>query len=454
MFHFALMQELEEHKSLELKEKIPIVVGERIRKARKKNKLSQTELALLLGKDRQYMYKIEKGKVTPFDFSFSFNNTIIPLLEQLKFIPKLQNSHFSLFFDDIQDLGSLHKKVLNSWVAYRDNNLFSFKIATAEIKPNFITSTGGVILEGHDFIKIDLTRRIFHKDSEFSKFAEDVILRRLQKAKIDTNVKDFLPIDEKFSEGLLEGKIKARELANKKYPNPTGSQISDFIAKYGRAIYFKERNSKANKPNYSGFETIVDISTGVIRNLLNPIYHMYEKEVSNKSEGIKMISSQTQKEILLSSSDSFWEKIKSIDTEIENCTDDQKNALNNFFDHYMIYLKKRLNSNISEPRAINFMLTVPDDIRIKEKVDDIINISLRSTLLYKRIKSTKDKGNKVDLFIPNRIMLLAHSLDPHGQYSHVSLKYQDFYNAAFNNKEIPFFDEKEDNGQLDLFEYE
>ena len=55
MFHFASMQELEEHKSLELKEKIPIVVGDRIRKARKKNKLSQTQLALLLGKDRQYM---------------------------------------------------------------------------------------------------------------------------------------------------------------------------------------------------------------------------------------------------------------------------------------------------------------------------------------------------------------------------------------------------------------
>ena len=69
MFHFASMQELEEHKSLELKEKIPIVVGDRIRKARKKNKLSQTELALLLGKDRQYMYKIEKGKVTPSIFT-------------------------------------------------------------------------------------------------------------------------------------------------------------------------------------------------------------------------------------------------------------------------------------------------------------------------------------------------------------------------------------------------
>ena len=71
MFHLASMQELQEHKSLELKEKIPVIVGERIRKARKKNKLSQTELALLLGKDRQYMYKIEKGKVTPSIFTVS-----------------------------------------------------------------------------------------------------------------------------------------------------------------------------------------------------------------------------------------------------------------------------------------------------------------------------------------------------------------------------------------------
>ena len=33
------------------------------------------------------------------DFSFSFNNTVIPFLEQLKNIPKLKGSHFSLFFD-------------------------------------------------------------------------------------------------------------------------------------------------------------------------------------------------------------------------------------------------------------------------------------------------------------------------------------------------------------------
>ena len=39
------------------------MVGNQIKKYRKINKLSQTELASIVGKDRQYLYKIEKGKV-------------------------------------------------------------------------------------------------------------------------------------------------------------------------------------------------------------------------------------------------------------------------------------------------------------------------------------------------------------------------------------------------------
>lgn len=382
------------------------------------------------------------------DFSFSFNNTVIPILEQFKTIPVLSNCHFSLFFDDTQDLGDLHKKIINSWISYRDNKLFSFKVATSEIKPSLITLNGGVILEGHDFIKIDLTKRIFHKDSEFSLFAKDVISKRLEKANIFIDVDEFLPTDSSFKEGLTDGREKARSQALLKFPTPTGTQIADYVAKYGRAIYFKERSSKANKPNYSGFETIVDVSTGVIRNLLNPIYYMYEKETSINGLNINTISPRIQKEVLISNSDNFWEKMKSIDTEIENCSDNQKQAINNFFNQYMIYLKKRLNSDISEPRAINFILTSPDFIN-KNEVDEIISICLRSTLVYKRLQSTKDTGTKVDLFIPNRIMLLSHGLDPHGQYSHISLKYQDFYNAAYNNREIPFF--AEPNNQLELF---
>ena len=47
------------------KKKIPFGVGEQIINFRKLKLFTQTELAELVGKDRQYIYKIEKGKVTP-----------------------------------------------------------------------------------------------------------------------------------------------------------------------------------------------------------------------------------------------------------------------------------------------------------------------------------------------------------------------------------------------------
>jgi hypothetical protein len=384
------------------------------------------------------------------DFSFSFNNTVIPLLEQLRNISSLTKSHFSLFFDDVQDLGDIHREIINSWIAYRDNQLFSFKVATADISPSNVTSIGGVILEGHDFIKIDLTKRLFNKASEFSKFAKDVIAKRLVMVNITSSVDEFLPVSDAFKNGLLEAKVKAKKLAHIKYPEPMGTQIIDYVAKYGRAIYFREKKPKSNVPVYSGFETLTDISTGVIRNLLTPIYFMYEKQLSNQDNSvISEIPSIVQREIILKRSEAFWEKIRDIESEIENCTEELAQGINNFFNQLMVYLRKRLkDESISEPRALNFIISQTDDLT-KGKVEEIINACLRSTLLYKRMVNHKATGEKLPLYVPNRLMLPSHGLDPHGQYSHFAIPAKVFLDAALFNKEIPFFAE-DDSNQLEI----
>lgn len=47
----------------ELKEIVPTIVGSNIRTERTRQRLTQTQLAQKIGKDRQYLYKIEKGIV-------------------------------------------------------------------------------------------------------------------------------------------------------------------------------------------------------------------------------------------------------------------------------------------------------------------------------------------------------------------------------------------------------
>jgi len=80
---------IDENKITELKARIPVDVGNQIRKFREKKKLSQTELAELIGKDRQYLYKIEKGKVTSNVFTialiaFALDISLADLFEEIK----------------------------------------------------------------------------------------------------------------------------------------------------------------------------------------------------------------------------------------------------------------------------------------------------------------------------------------------------------------------------------
>ncbi len=59
------MCELSDKEIDELKKKVPLLIGNRIVFLRKKQNITQITLAKRTGKDRQYIYKIEKGKVTP-----------------------------------------------------------------------------------------------------------------------------------------------------------------------------------------------------------------------------------------------------------------------------------------------------------------------------------------------------------------------------------------------------
>lgn len=59
------MSSLSDKELQKLKEELPKKVGDRVVFFRQSKNMTQTELAQKVSKDRQYIYKIEKGKVTP-----------------------------------------------------------------------------------------------------------------------------------------------------------------------------------------------------------------------------------------------------------------------------------------------------------------------------------------------------------------------------------------------------
>jgi len=386
--------------------------------------------------------------------ALTFSSLVIPFLDCLKKIPKLSETHYLLLIDDAHDLNKYQKQAINSWIAYRDHSQFSFKVATAESSPYFLTSNGGMILEGHDFISVDMLKPYQNKESEFGKLARKIVDQRLKRYNLNKTVEDFFPTSETLIKGIETSREIVREEAKKKYPDDKGTQISDYIAKYTRAHFFKNRPARANTPPYSGFDIIVDVSTGVIRNLLDPCYWMYEAVLSTENGStIEKIPPKIQQEILINRSNKLWERLESLSKTNTECSEIQAKEILQMFQNLMVHFKERLMSELSEPRAVTFVITSPEKEN-KKYLDSLLMIAIKAQLLYTRPGKEKRYGKRVAVYVPNRLLLLTHGLDPHGQYANASIKSKDLLASAKHDKKIPIPNPRKeiDNNNPTLFD--
>ena len=231
-------------------------------------------------------------------------------LNCLKKAKILNKSHFSLMLDDVHDLNIHQIAIVNSWIAFRDNSLFSFKIATAKTgRPGFKTVQGGSIIEGHDYTLVDMEGAYQNKHSDFGTWATRIIAQRLEKAGIEKDPYVFLPIHPQFEKDMVRFNELAKKDAIEKYGVENKKAIIDHVYKYERVLYFRSRSGKSNTPRaaYSGFETLLHLSTGVVRNLLIPCYEMYDRVIlEGKQKSITHIPPKVQADVILDRSDEKW----------------------------------------------------------------------------------------------------------------------------------------------------
>ena len=390
-----------------------------------------------------------------YENALSFSSSVLPFLQMLREIKLLSETHFLLMIDDAHDMNEYQIKALNSWIAYRDHSLFSFKVATVKVdRPTRITSTGGSILEGHDFITVDMEQAYQNEETDFYKLSKRIVEKRLQRIGITDTAEEFFPMNSSMKKDLEKCREEAKRMGIEKYGEEKKKSVSDFIYKYQRAIYFRNRNDKANKPPYSGFETIVDISTGVVRNLLDPCYWMYDSVMNTEKSNISYIAPQIQTNIIIERSQRMWDTLQSgLDKVVNNCNSEDAKHILDLFKNLMALFSQRLKMDISEPRAIVFSISQTDAFPDKyTSIISLLKIAQRAQYLYTRMGVAKDKGKQETYYVLNRLLFPFYGLDPHGQYARVSLKTTDLYNAAFHNQSIPMdsFNDKNEPNQLRL----
>lgn len=378
----------------------------------------------------------------------SFYSLVIPLLRVIKTVEKLKDSHFIFLVDDAHDLNIHQIKALNSWIAYRDHSYFSFKVAVAKVKSHtLITASGSSILEGHDFLRIDMEKAYQNKFSDFGLWAKGIIEKRLVKSGLSNkSVEDFFPMNQSVAKELEECNELMRQKAISLYGKNQKKKINDYVYKYGRAEYFKRRPDRANLPIYSGWENVVHLSTGIIRNLLYPCYWMFDKEISvhkSKINGqispVASIRPSYQDEVIKEKSQELWNKIdRDLFNNIDNCSTKQAEQVKNLFENLILLFRKRLMSDISEPRAITFTISARKELTEMQnsELEELLRISKEAQILYNRVSSAKDDGKREMYYVPNRMLLPIRGLDPVGQHARVSIQAKELYAAAMTNKLI------------------
>jgi hypothetical protein len=368
---------------------------------------------------------------------------VLPLIDLLtSSVEKLAKSHFSLMFDDAEALSDYQNTALNTWIASRDTSKLSFKVATSLVdqKP-LCTSTGGSLLERHDFIRVDMEKDFQNTEAAFHKLAKEIVEKRLVKYGINKTAEEFFPINTQMAADLRLAEISARQDAVKRFPDGTSKQIGDYVYKYGRAYYFRSRSSKANRPPYSGFSLIVHVSTGVIRYLLEPCYEMFDAALSrikDPSKQIQFVEPSVQTECLEVLSKRRWDWIKQgFNDSIRKCNRVDAKHLFQLLDNLSVFLKYRLQNHRSEPRAITFSVAGQGTFSGTEQLFNLLEIARRAQILFKRTSSGKDDGRRETYYTFDRLLWIERGLDPIGQNACVSVEARYLWSAAFENKPIP-----------------
>ena len=375
-----------------------------------------------------------------YENTFSFASVFVPVIGMCsRRIPLLSDSHFLLLIDDAHALNSHQVRALNSWIAYRDHSLFSFKVAVARVGTQTrITTAGGSILEGHDYTRVDLEGPYQNRDSRFYRHARTLVARRLEKAGMASTAEDFFPISTAMKGDLEKAEDVVRKEAIRKYGDSVEKRkaVGDYVYKYTRAHYFRERSPRANRPPYSGFETLVYLSTGVVRNLLEPCFWMFDRAVSESRDvgalefGVSGIATQIQTEVILERSKRLWVWLEEgISQDIDGCSNEDGVRAHRLLSALAIHFRYRLHHHSSEPCALSFTISGQESDEMRGVVR-LLGILRKAQLLYLRSGPAKDRGKRETYYVPNRMLWPIQGLDPHGQHARVSLSAKALWAAA------------------------
>ena len=359
----------------------------------------------------------------PYESSlYDYEDFFLPFIRIIKSLEDTPNGPVFLMVDDADNLPVRMQNILNTWVSYRTTDDVCLKASTQQRYKTWRTTQGVLIERTHDFSEIDISTVYTSKHSHYFDRVKSIVERRLKVN--DIKHQDpicFFPENIEQSEKLET--IKRRISEDWKKGKGVSGRKSDDIIRYAVSEYMQELSTtkKKNTYSYAGFKSLVDISSGVIRNFLEPASRMYaEIEATGESE-ITHIPIKIQDQVIYKWSEEYMlEEFENLRKDESSKHPDKYNnaeKLKNLIDALGECFHRKLISKDTERRVFSFMVTNP----LSPDIQSVITLAIEWGYLSMKSIARKEGAGRNISYTLNRRLAPYFKLDPSGYAAHLSL---------------------------------
>jgi hypothetical protein len=351
------------------------------------------------------------GTPTEFNPWMSLSGQIVPWFQLLQETLAI-SCPFFLMLDDFDVLRPSQQLAVFRTASARKLGTVCFKYGIMTLgKKVILSGTDRTYRAGHDYdpLILDWTDKGLQTDY---KRAIDAITERRLKAKGWPEGVTFDGILAEWKRGKeLREEVKRlmqsdwSRLPKDKRPKT----FENFWSKYGNARYFQFLAKKKIHHRYSGYETAIDVSSGIFRQYLEPSSKIVASALGSgwRPTSGKPISAEIQDEAIRSYSQAMMDNLSVTagDTTSLLLGDIQITSRHmvTFIESLSQLFNNRLHSNIREPEI--FCLAIRNGIDSNPTAKAILDVALRESILHRRAADYTPKsagGPPLPTFMLNR----------------------------------------------------
>ena len=172
-----------------------------------------------------------------------YHDFLLPFMQLVGDLPVIRGASVYVLLDDADRLNRVQQRIVNSWVANRDNQWLCVKVSAQREKyDTLLTLRGGLIEQPHDYSEVNVEELYTQSKSDYANKVRLIAERRLTLSPLpEKNIDQFLPVND--TERQRFDDIK-KETAEEWHKAGEPGRQGDYVTRYATARLFQELKRK------------------------------------------------------------------------------------------------------------------------------------------------------------------------------------------------------------------